>query len=107
MSLLSRNRKKRNGRLINKSLNTTLERGIYDAAKAFVWLGMINQGCFPFKWLKPTKQGTKIDYVCFQNQDEAEIAATEAFGELEEHIKQVNQVHGLNIELNLEERATK
>ncbi|AVF28806.1 hypothetical protein [Paenibacillus larvae] len=97
----------RDGRLINKSLNTTLEHGVYDAAKAFVWVGMINQGCFPIKWLKPTKQGTKIDYVCFQNQDEAEIAATEAFGELDKYIKHVNQLHGLNIKLDIEERVKK
>ncbi|ALA12323.1 hypothetical protein Sneaky_63 [Paenibacillus phage Sneaky] len=93
----------RDGCLINKRLNTTLERGVYDAAKAFVWVGMINQGCFPIKWLKPTKQGTKIDYVCFQSKDEADRAADEAFDDLDKYIKQVNQVHGLNIELDIEE----
>lgn len=68
----------------------------YEVNKAVVWLNMLNDLMEPVKWLKPNKNGTKVNFNSISSQEEYD----KALAILEAHVEYINKVHGLDLSLN-------
>lgn len=84
------------GQVIQKHLNLKLDEKTYDIGKAHCWLGMIQRGQRPTKWLKANSKGTKINFDYIKTNEEIE----QALDELDIFLKHVNRKHGTDITLN-------
>lgn len=67
----------------------------YDIEKAQLWAHMINDGKRPTKWLTPNKKGTKVNFDFISSTE----AREQAVGEFQEHLTDLNTIHGLDMKL--------
>ncbi|WP_336822969.1 hypothetical protein [Sporosarcina sp. USHLN248] len=84
------------GQMYFPKLKNTLKGTEFEAAKASVWLHMVNDMMRPVKWLKTTAKGTKVNWIPITSEKEYETA----IDELEDHINQVNRDFGTEFKLN-------
>jgi hypothetical protein len=67
----------------------------YETGKAVFWLSMLRKRMKPTKFLKPTKNGTGVNFEMLNDQQAYDMA----WGEFEGYIKNINEEHGLDLEL--------
>lgn len=84
------------GQLNQIHLNIKIDEKTYDIGKAHCWLGLIQKGQRPTKWLKANSKGTKINFDYIKSSEEIE----QCFDELEIYLRHINRKHGTDITLN-------
>lgn len=86
------------GQMSYPNLNSKLPEDEYAKAKAHVWLHMLNEGQNPKKWLKATRNGTKVNFDYVSSQDEYEKGLVD----LEYYLAEINVRFGLDYKLTKE-----
>lgn len=73
----------------------------FDIRMIRIWLNMLNDGMNPVKFLKPNKNGTKVNFECIKD----EAGYFKGLAELTNYITEVNKEHGTDIKLKTTEGA--
>ena len=85
------------GQILAEGLHNKLAQEEYDKLKIAIWEQMMNRGKRPAKFLKPQKNGTKVNYSVIQSQEEYEEAAKD----FSRFLNEMNKKHGWNIRFQL------
>lgn len=83
------------GQMNYPKLNTSLSGKDYDAAKLHLWLHMLKEMKRPKRWLKKSKNGTKVNFEMIKNQDDYDNGLSEA----KAYMEQINLFHGFEFVL--------
>lgn len=86
------------GQISYPRLNSKLPDDEYAQAKAHVWMHMLNEGQRPKKWLKVTRNGTKVNFDYISSQEEYEKGLID----LECYLAEINTRFGLEYKLTKE-----
>lgn len=89
------------GRLEATYLPSTLSEKDYAIRKIIYWHKMLKEMMIPKKWFKPTKKGTKITFVCPQNQAEMDKAVSD----FKTALAEVNECYDAGLEVGPEEES--
>jgi hypothetical protein len=68
----------------------------YAGGKVSCWIDLIKQNLRPTRWLRPTKNGTKVNFDLISTKNEMSAA----LDELESYVKTINREHGFDYEIN-------
>lgn len=86
------------GQIDYKKLNATLNPIDYAIGKVGVWVGLLNKGERPKRWLKARKTGTKVNFEVIQSEEEL----NESIEELKKYVAAVESEHGIKIKLTID-----
>lgn len=71
----------------------------YAERKAHIWLHMLNDRMKPTKWLKPNKNGTKVNFNHIKSQEDYD----EGLVELDVYLREINKEYGFDFSINRDE----
>ena len=71
----------------------------YAIGKAVYWSSLLKDAMKPKRWLKPTKNGTKVHFDYIHDQEAFDVAV----GELQGYINHINEKYGLDLTLGPDE----
>lgn len=83
------------GQLKFAKLTKDLSDELYAKIKCRLWMDMLNEGERPTKWLKPTVQGTKVDFDYIKSGEEYD----QGLNELRIYIKEINEKFHLDYKI--------
>jgi len=86
------------GQINYPKLNSKIPEKEYAIAKVHIWLFELNKGRKPVKWLKPNKNGTKVNFEMIKTQQDYDSG----LDELEVYIKRINREFGTDFSLKEE-----
>ncbi|MFJ8262697.1 hypothetical protein ACIQ4I_12210 [Rummeliibacillus sp. NPDC094406] len=83
------------GQIVFEKMTNKIDSKEYAERKAWAWLGMVNDGKKPTRWLKPNCKGTKVNFDFIQSQEEYE----KVLDQIEPFLKKINRAYGLDYNL--------
>lgn len=86
------------GQIDYKKLNATLSPVEYAIGKVGVWVGMLNKGERPKRWLKARKTGTKVNFEVIQSEKDLNASIEE----LKTYVSEIESEHGIKIKLTFD-----
>lgn len=81
------------GQFIFKNLTSLKSDKEYAETKAHMWMHMLNDGDRPTKWYKAYKNGTKVNFLTINSQEEYD----QGIEELSVFTEEVNKEYGLDL----------
>lgn len=84
------------GQMSFKHLTVKITNQEYAKIKINVWMHMLNDRMKPTKWLKPNKNGTKVNFDHIKNQDEY----NQGLVELDVYLQEINKDFGFDFSIN-------
>lgn len=83
------------GQMSYARLTNKMSEQDYETAKIRIWFHMLQKNMAPKKWLKPSKNGTKVNFDQISTQEQAD----QALDQLEVFMKSVNRRFGTDYKL--------
>ncbi|MEK5038998.1 hypothetical protein [Sporosarcina sp. FSL K6-3457] len=88
------------GQMVYKNLTAKFSDREYAIMKVNLWMHMLNDRMKPTKWLKPNKNGTKVNFDYIHSQEEYD----QGLGELDVYLQEINRQFGFDFSINRDEK---
>jgi hypothetical protein len=82
-----------------KLLSNRLTEKQYAACKVNAWFKMITKAEWPTKWLKPNKDGTRVNFKAMNGEDDY----NKALDEIKSYISEINEKYGFDYKISFKE----